>query len=95
MSSAFVVSRVIARRSYAGKRQELLELVGERDLGEELLRLVAGLDALDLARARAPRRTGRARTHCQSCEREISAVAASSIRLSIAAAPTPCSQASR
>ncbi len=35
------------------------------------------------------------RTHCQICEREISAVAASSIRLSIAAAPTPCSQESR
>jgi hypothetical protein len=30
-----------------------------------------------------------ARTHCQTCEREISAVAASSVRLSIAAAPTP------
>src|SRR5579864_6117676 len=36
-----------------------------------------------------------ARTHCHTCEREISAVAASSIRLSIAAAPTPCSHASR
>src|SRR5581483_4237639 len=36
-----------------------------------------------------------ARTHCQTCDREISAVAASSMRLSIAAAPTPCSQASR
>src|SRR6266542_2287949 len=36
-----------------------------------------------------------ARTHCQTCEREISAVAASSMRLSIAAAPTPWSHASR
>src|SRR5581483_10915107 len=34
-------------------------------------------------------------THCHTCEREISAVAASSIRLSIAAAPTPWSQESR
>ena len=33
--------------------------------------------------------------HCQSCEREISAVAASSIRLLIAAAPLPRSHASR
>ena len=33
--------------------------------------------------------------HCHSCEREISAVAASSIRLSMAAAPTPRSQESR
>ena len=33
--------------------------------------------------------------HSHSCEREISAVAASSIRLSMAAAPVPCSQASR
>ena len=45
--------------------------------------------------ARAARRSGRACTHCQIWEREISAVAASSIRLSIAAAPTPCSQESR
>ena len=35
------------------------------------------------------------RIHCQSCERLISAVAASSIRLSIAAAPTPRSHDSR
>src|SRR5581483_1671278 len=33
-------------------------------------------------------------THDHTCAREISAVAASSIRLSIAAAPTPCSHAS-
>src|SRR5581483_8761322 len=36
-----------------------------------------------------------ARTHDHTCAREISAVAASSIRLSIAAAPTPRSHASR
>ena len=35
------------------------------------------------------------RSHCQICEREISAVAASSIRLLIATAPEPCSQAAR
>ena len=33
--------------------------------------------------------------HCQTCEREISAVAASSMRLLIAAAPLPPSHASR
>ena len=34
-------------------------------------------------------------THCHTCEREISAVAASSIRLRMAAAPLPDSQACR
>ena len=33
--------------------------------------------------------------HCQICDREISAVAASSIRLKIATAPLPPSQAAR
>ncbi len=35
------------------------------------------------------------RIHCQTCDREISAVAASSIRLKIATAPLPPSQAAR
>ena len=35
------------------------------------------------------------RSHCQTCEREISLVAASSIRLKIATAPEPFSQAAR
>ena len=35
------------------------------------------------------------RTHCQTCIREISTVAASSIRLSIATAPAPPTQAAR
>ena len=34
-------------------------------------------------------------SHCQTWEREISAVAASSMRLKIATAPVPCSQACR
>ena len=49
-------------------------------------------------RSRPRRRRARPRpcaSHCQTCEREISDVAASSIRLKIATAPEPCSQAAR
>ena len=76
------------------QREELDQLRREGEPGEQLLRLRSRLDGVDLRRTRASSKRP-ARTHCQTCEREISAVAASSIRLSIAAAPTPWSHASR
>src|SRR5262245_26964035 len=53
----------------------------------------ASTSAISLRTRAASKRP--ARTHCHTCDREISAVATSSIRLSIAAAPMPCNHASR
>ena len=98
------------------EREELDEVVGERDALEELPRLVeapAGerlppIAASTLASSSdSIRRTNSGVigvpsavttplcTHCHTCDRLISAVAASSIRLKIATAPLPRSHASR
>ena len=90
----------LAEQLVRGQRQELDELVGERDLLEDRRgprRGAAAPAAPPSPRRRSPAR-GRGSTrpwciHCQTCEREISAVATSSIRLLIAAAPVPCSHA--
>ena len=74
------------------ERQELHEIVGQRDLFEQASRLwvfVGATASVPHARGRVPNRP--CLIHCQTCEREISAVAASSIRLSRAAAPVPAS----
>ena len=87
--------RASLQMSVRGQREELDQLGGERELGEQL---PSPRRRPRPRRSRGGRRASSnrpARTHCHTCEREISAVAASSIRLSIAAAPTPCSHASR
>ena len=90
--------------------EELGELVGHRHLEEGAAR-VGVVARVSRAAWRSPRRPAarpargsrrrRCRSsmslcsHCQTCEREISAVAASSIRLKMPTAPMPCSQVSR
>ena len=78
-----------------GQRQELDERVAERDLARTAPspRRRASTPAISSRTRSGVKRP--ALTHVQTCAREISAVAASSIRLSIAAAPTPCSHESR
>ena len=91
-----------------GQGQELGELVRQRDLLEDPPRLVGpallphlvadlGVDprVSSSSTSSTCSRVTRAspwRIHCQICEREISAVAASSMRLLIPAAPRPPSQ---
>ena len=85
----------VAQPRVRAERQELRHLVAERDLGEERLRLRRAAST----RVELPAHVRLAElpdlTQLHTCEREISAVATSSIRLSIAAAPIPCSHASR
>ena len=108
-SMSAAVNRGASRRGASGTRRTRRRGRARRGASAASPRWPAPPSARQ--RARAPRRgrLGRGRPkprgrrrggapdvrHCQSCEREISAVAASSIRLLIAAAPLPPSHASR
>ena len=84
-------SAASGRRERAASAPRLPGAHGER--GE----LLVADRAVAVGGERRDRRRGACRStrHCQSCEREISAVAASSMRLLIAAAPLPRSHESR